>query len=610
MRTVPAKTLVLAILLALAAPAATCAQLYVKWDAAGANDGSSWLDAYTDLQDALVAAVAGDQIWVAAGTYVPTTSGDRSAEFYLVDSVGVYGGFDGTETELSQRDHETHVTILSGEIGAPGPADNSRRVVAGNMVKHAVLDGFTVTGGYGGVFGGGIDNGGGWIHYENLIVTGNSSGAGGGMSCLGQHATLTNVSFVNNTATSGGGGLSVRLAGDPVLTGCSFTGNSTAATGGAISHTGTGLTLIDCDFDGNTASGNGGGVCLEITATITGCIFENNESIGGNGGGVCANATTTISDSQFRHNSAKNVGGGVGGYLYGGLTISGAVFEHNNAGNGGGLGIADITTVVTNSVFFANSAGDGGGVGATNAALFLTNVTLHNNTASRGGGGLRNSNCSPGLTNVILWSNFAPAGDEIANYVGSVPQISYSLIHNSGGSGGGWDTALGTDGGNNLDGDPLYADAPNGNLRPSAGSPAINAGDNAAPYIQSVDLDGNARVLDGVVDMGAYEYDPATGVANAPEYTNRLGQNYPNPFNPTTTIEYSIARPGHVTLRVYDVTGRPVRTLVDEVQTPGQMRLVRWDGRSDTGNPVASGVYLYRLEAPGLTRTNKMVMVR
>jgi hypothetical protein len=117
-------------------------------------------------------------------------------------------------------------------------------------------------------------------------------------------------------------------------------------------------------------------------------------------------------------------------------------------------------------------------------------------------------------------------------------------------------------------------------------------------------------VVDGVVDIGAYEFDPPTDAGETPRYANDLEQNYPNPFNPATTIEYSIARPGHVTLRVYNVAGQLVRTLVDENQAPGPVRIARWDGRNETGNPVASGVYLYQLEAPGFTRTKKMVMVR
>src|SRR5436190_301007 len=90
---------------------------YVKWNANGANDGSSWTNAYTDLQSALSVASSGDEIWVAAGTYEPTTGTDRIISFTLKNGVAVYGGFEGAETLLTQRNPATNVTTLSGNIG-------------------------------------------------------------------------------------------------------------------------------------------------------------------------------------------------------------------------------------------------------------------------------------------------------------------------------------------------------------------------------------------------------------------------------------------------------------------------------------------------------------
>jgi flagellar hook assembly protein FlgD len=110
--------------------------------------------------------------------------------------------------------------------------------------------------------------------------------------------------------------------------------------------------------------------------------------------------------------------------------------------------------------------------------------------------------------------------------------------------------------------------------------------------------------------LGAYESDPATGITTGPAYANRLDQNYPNPFNPTTTIEYSIAETGFVSLKVYDVAGQLVRTIVDEVQSPGQVRPVRWNGLNDRGHSVSSGVYFYKLTAADFTKTRKMVLLK
>ena len=130
-------------------PAHASAQIrYVKWNASGANNGTSWTNAYTDLQSALSTSLSGDEIWVAAGTYKPTSSTDRMISFALKNSVAIYGGFSGTETLRTQRNYITDITILSGEIGAAGNADNSYHVVLGGGTNStAVLDGFTVTAG-------------------------------------------------------------------------------------------------------------------------------------------------------------------------------------------------------------------------------------------------------------------------------------------------------------------------------------------------------------------------------------------------------------------------------------------------------------------------------
>ena len=89
-----------------------------------------------------------------------------------------------------------------------------------------------------------------------------------------------------------------------------------------------------------------------------------------------------------------------------------------------------------------------------------------------------------------------------------------------------------------------------------------------------------------------------------------LGQNRPNPFNPTTVIGYDVPPGGgHVSIRIYDVAGRLVRTLVDGVETPGR-KSVTWDGQSNGGQMVSTGVYFYRMTAPGFEQNRKMVIMK
>ena len=102
-----------------------------------------------------------------------------------------------------------------------------------------------------------------------------------------------------------------------------------------------------------------------------------------------------------------------------------------------------------------------------------------------------------------------------------------------------------------------------------------------------------------------------TGVSHSPTVptTTQLEQNVPNPFNPMTVIRFAVAKPGWVKLVVYDVTGRPVRVLVNGVREASRYE-VRWDGRDDSGVMVASGVYMYVLDAPGYSETKKMVLLK
>jgi hypothetical protein len=123
----------------------------------------------------------------------------------------------------------------------------------------------------------------------------------------------------------------------------------------------------------------------------------------------------------------------------------------------------------------------------------------------------------------------------------------------------------------------------------------------------------------GVTDRVHHLYDVLTWfstvttnpVGASPQgYTNTLAQNRPNPFNPVTTIEFTVADKGPVSLRVYNVAGQLVRKLVDDTRMPGVTHRIEWDGRNDRGQAVSSGVYFYKIVARDFTQTRKMVLLK
>jgi hypothetical protein len=109
----------------------------------------------------------------------------------------------------------------------------------------------------------------------------------------------------------------------------------------------------------------------------------------------------------------------------------------------------------------------------------------------------------------------------------------------------------------------------------------------------------------GVGDDEGWDDDPD----DVPPYRFELLQNYPNPFNPVTTIEYSVPSHAQVTIEIFNVLGRKVRTLVNETKQAGSYR-AEWNGTDNAGRPVSTGVYLYRYKAGKVTQTKKMLLLK
>jgi predicted outer membrane repeat protein len=467
------------------------AVIYVDADAIGNNDGSSWADAYTTLQAAFENATAGSQVWVAAGTYYPSveacgSGSDRYRTFQLKNGVAVYGGFDPSIGDVSwgDRDWVANAVILSGDIGILGDkSDNSYHVFCHpfgfSLDSSAILDGFVIQDGNANdadfveVFGGGMNNSDiSSPTLRNITFSNNSAVVGGGLSTHGA-TTLTNITFINNFASQDGGGMNGGY--QTILTNVTFSHNSAVGFGGGLYGD---PVLDNVTFYGNSAS------------------F---------GGGMYNTGSTTLTNVIFLNNSASWDGGGIFNYANGSMLVN-VTFSGNTAVyGGGGMYNASGRAKLVNIIFYNNTAVVGGGIFNSFTSPTLVNVTFYGNMAVNGGG-IYDTNSETMITNCILWGD---AAEEIFNDNSNLV-VTYS------------DVRGGYSGEGNVDADPRFIDAPGGNLGLQGTSPAIDAGNNAAPGLVgiSTDLDGNPRFVDipaipdtgigiaPIVDMGANEAQP------------------------------------------------------------------------------------------------------
>jgi predicted outer membrane repeat protein len=500
------------------------AQIYVDADATGANDGSSWADAYTDLQAAIDNASGSSELWVAEGIYTPDSEGDSFTITGAIDGVELYGGFDGTETSRDQRAPKEHRTILSGDLNGDdidpdsdgiiqnasdiGGDENANHVLfldgtsGGTITRSTVLDGVTVTAG---------DADGAFP--ENI---------GGGLLCEGDDSgnecspTLWSVAFTGNRASQQGGAVynsGIGGAASPRIANARFAGNAAGDGGGA---------LVNKGFNGGAAD-----------PAVTNTTFNENTTSGDGGAVFNSDASPMMANVAFIDNVADV--------------------------RGGAIYTAEGTPSITNAVFAGNSAVfDGGAMynsgGTSNpASPTITNATFFSNTAGREGGAIYNSDggaaANPRLANTILWGNSAATGNEMYSFGSDAsPTLSHTIVEGGTGSivdeSGASTTYLDDSGSGvsfanstNLDTDPQFVDAatptgPDGSIGTAddgaaigSGSPAIDAGDpNALPSDAAdldndgntgeplpIDLVGAARSQDGdldgtpTVDIGAYE---------------------------------------------------------------------------------------------------------
>ena len=336
------------------------------------------------------------------------------------------------------------------------------------------------------------------------------------------NVTLINLTIANGRNTFGGG---IYNHGTLTVTNSTFSDNVAVYDGAGIYNTHT-LTLVNSVFSNNSAFQSGGGIYSSSTTavmTVTNSVFSGNFAVD-EGGAIRSGGTLTVTNSTFSDNSAQS-GGGI--EHLGNLTVADSTFLNNSASFGGGIANDGALTTgnITNTTFSNNSAIDGGGI-TNSGVLTVTNSTFSNNSASAFGGGIHNyTYFSLTIVNSTFSNNSATkSGAGIYNYNWGILNYANTLIANS--TSVGECVNLGTLGLNinnlvedgscsaSLNGDPKLGPLTNNGGSTQtfallAGSPAINAGDDAS--CPSTDQRGVTRPYGSHCDIGAYEYQKKNG---------------------------------------------------------------------------------------------------
>ncbi|MBP7937263.1 MAG: right-handed parallel beta-helix repeat-containing protein, partial [Phycisphaerae bacterium] len=430
--------------------------VYVAKTGGDVNDGLSWATAKLTVQAGLNTTLSGDQVWVAAGTYV-----ERIA---LKAAVELYGGFAGGETGLGQRDWKANPTILDGNqagsvVTAPAGATATARI-----------DGFTIRNG--------------------------KAAYGGGIYCASSSSpTISNNTITeNNVAGKGacGGGIYCD-GGSPAILNNTLTGNGV--------------------YQPETFSGGGGGIgCSNGSPTISNNTITRNSLTGAPscGGAICciSSASPTISYNAITDNTALGLGGGIFCSLSSSARILGNTIARNVSSNGGGgiYCVSSSSPTIANNAIRENSVTTttyscGGGIYCSGGSPAISNNTVTGNTAFSDGGGIYCDSSAATIANTIVGFN----SSGICASGSGAPSLRHSCVYgNAGYNYSGVTDPTGANG--NISADPQLLAADYGEVHLRAGSPCIDAAADAVAEPDWVDMDGEPRIQGTHVDMGADEF--------------------------------------------------------------------------------------------------------
>ena len=435
-------------------------QVYVKQDAQGTNDGTSWINAFTKLQFALDAAKPGDHLWIAAGNYTPSGPTPETSHFLVTTPVEIYGGFIGTETSLNQRDWNTNFTIISGDIaGNDNPADfttnredNAHHVLIINAGQtHTIIDGLNFEGGstrldannffpdandipYNRWSGGALYIYRSGATIRNCLFRSNDATRGSCFFAFGDtlatiQLLVENTFFMNNHGYNGAASFTQAFR-DYKTQYCRFINNS-GYQGGAVFLSNTDAQMENCIFNGNSATYGGAiqayhGVTdlnQHPVMTMNHCDFINNSSSSWGGAINMVNTykafTFQLDACNFRGNYGEGFGGGIvvedqfdnlPDEQISTVEINNSSFDDNTAFYGGAIDIEpgddSIRIKLLNNYFNRNGnlQGIGGGIfisgyGTSRGYCQMNNNTFLNNSAFLAGGAMVENN-----NNINTWS--------------------------------------------------------------------------------------------------------------------------------------------------------------------------------------------------------------
>ncbi len=422
---------------------------YVRPGGTGDKDGSSWENAFAELQEAINAAYAEATIAVpkyvlilGGATYYPASggSGGREKHFSLRDNVTVIGGFRGDEIDMIPLGE---ATVLSGDIGVKGDkSDNAYHVFyhpdvtnldATAVLKHVTITDGNADGSYPHNSGAGMFNSSSSSPtVENCTFGGNSASSGGGMyNNISSSPTVENCTFSGNSVSSGGGGMYNNNSSSPTVENCIFDGNSAHA-GGGMYNSSSNPTVETCTFSSNSGDGmnnynssptvdncifssnsSGGMFNHSSSPTVDNCIFSNNSG----GGMYNFSSSPAVENCTFNDNSTSGQGGGMHNKNNSSPTVENCTFSGNSANSGGGMYNYNSSPTAENCTFNGNSATSGGGMfNSSSSDPVVKNCTFGGNSADAGGG-MYNSSSSPKVYGCILVGNFKigdSSVDEIA----------------------------------------------------------------------------------------------------------------------------------------------------------------------------------------------------